>query len=316
MSQISVGTFFKENKERLKLALIAGNKGLDNLILSLEINRPGLVLTGFVDLFTYSRIQLMGNTELLYLDSLNKKEKIEAFNIICQFDLPCIFFTNGKCPHTELVDICEKNCIPIIVTSLPTTQFVHLMNYYLEDFFAQSDTIHGTLIDVYGIGLLFTGRPGIGKSEVCLDLIERGHRLIADDIVHIVRKSRGIIMGTGNELTRSMLEIRGVGIVNVQKMFGIRAVRKQKRIEIEIRLVDWDENVALNRTGLEEEISTFLDVDIARVNVPIHPGKYIAVIVESIALNHLLKTTGFNAAQELSQRQLEKIKSNERNQKH
>ncbi|MFC1541156.1 HPr(Ser) kinase/phosphatase [Candidatus Latescibacterota bacterium] len=316
MSQISVGTFFKENKVRLKLKLISGKKGLDNLILSLEINRPGLVLTGFVDLFTYSRIQLMGNTELLYIDSLDKKEKIEAFNIICQFDIPCIFFTNGKCPPSELINICEKNCIPIIVTSLPTTQFVHLMNYYLEDFFAQSETIHGTLIDVYGIGLLFTGRPGIGKSEVCLDLIERGHRLIADDIVHIVRKSRGIIMGTGNELTRSMLEIRGVGIVDVQKMFGIRAVRKQKRIEIEIRLVDWDENVALNRTGLEEEISTFLDVDIARVNVPIHPGKYIAVIVESIALNHLLKTTGFNAAQELSQRQIEKIKLNERKQKH
>ena len=313
MSHIKVSTFLEENRDRLKLDLIAGEKGLNNKIISLELNRPGLALTGFVNLFTYSRIQLMGNTELLYLDSLDKYEKIEAFNIICQFDLPCIFFTNGKCPPDELIKICERNGIPLIVSMLPTTQFVHLMNYYLEDIFVPSDAIHGTLVDVYGIGLLFTGRAGIGKSEVCLDLIERGHRLIADDIVHIVRKSRGIIMGSGNELTRSMLEIRGVGIVDVKQMFGIRAIRMQKRIEIEVNLVDWDENVELNRTGLDEQIATILDVDISRVNVPIHPGKYIAVIVESIALNHLLKTSGFNAAQELSQRQIEKIKENERN---
>ena len=313
MSHIKVSTFLEENKDRLQLDLIAGEKGLENKIISLELNRPGLALTGFVNLFTYSRIQLMGNTELLYLDSLDQNEKIEAFNIICQFDLPCIFFTNGKCPPGELIKICEQNGIPLIVSTLPTTQFVHLMNFFLEDIFVPSDSLHGTLVDVYGIGLLFTGRAGIGKSEVCLDLIERGHRLIADDIVHIVRKSRGIIMGSGNELTRSMLEIRGVGIVDVKQMFGIRAIRMQKRIEIEVNLVDWDENVELNRTGLDEQISTILDVDVSRVNVPIHPGKYIAVIVESIALNHLLKTTGFNAAQELSQRQIEKIKENERN---
>jgi HPr kinase/phosphorylase len=313
VSHIKVSTFLEENKDRLQLDLIAGEKGLENKIISLELNRPGLALTGFVNLFTYSRIQLMGNTELLYLDSLDQNEKIEAFNIICQFDLPCIFFTNGKCPPGELIKICEQNGIPLIVSTLPTTQFVHLMNFFLEDIFVPSDSLHGTLVDVYGIGLLFTGRAGIGKSEVCLDLIERGHRLIADDIVHIVRKSRGIIMGSGNELTRSMLEIRGVGIVDVKQMFGIRAIRMQKRIEIEVNLVDWDENVELNRTGLDEQISTILDVDVSRVNVPIHPGKYIAVIVESIALNHLLKTTGFNAAQELSQRQIEKIKENERN---
>ncbi len=313
MHIITVDRFIEENKNRLKLDIISGAKGLDNKIVSLELNRPGLALTGFVNLFTYSRMQLVGNTELLYLDSLDDQEKIEAFNIICQFDLPCIFFTNGKCPPVELVNICERNCIPLIVTKLPTTQFVHLINYYLEDYFAPSNTVHGTLVDVYGIGMLFTGRAGIGKSEVCLDLIERGHRLIADDIVHIVRKSRGIIVGSGNELTRSMLEIRGVGIVDVKQMFGIRALRMQKRIEVEVNLIDWDDNLKFNRTGLDEEISTILDVDIAKVNVPIHPGKYIAVIVESIALNHLLKTTGFNAAHELSQRQLDKIKENERN---
>jgi len=309
---IIVSNFLSENKKRLNLDLIAGQKGLDSIIISLELNRPGLALAGFIDLFTYNRVQLIGNTELLYLNSLQKKEKIEAFEIICQFDIPCIFFTNGKYPAPELVNVCEEKDIPLIITSLTTTEFVHLLNYYLEDIFAPSTTVHGTLMDVYGIGLLFTGRPGIGKSEVSLDLIERGHRLVADDIVHIVRKLRGTIVGTSNELTRSLLEIRGVGIVDVKQMFGIRAVRLQKRIEIEVQLVDWDENKQLDRIGLGEEISTILDVDIRRVEVPIYPGKYIAVIVESIALNHILKTSGYDAAKELSQRQIEKIKSREK----
>ncbi len=315
MGFIKVSAFLSENKERLNLDLIAGQKGLDNIIISLELNRPGLVLAGFIDLFTYNRVQLIGNTELLYLNSLQKKEKIEAFEIICQFDIPCIFFTNGKYPTPEIVNVCEEKDIPLIVTSLTTTEFVHMLNYYLEDIFAPPTTVHGTLMDVYGIGLLFTGRPGIGKSEVSLDLIERGHRLVADDIVHIVRKLRGTIVGTSNELTRSLLEIRGVGIVDVKQMFGIRAIRLQKRIEIEVQLVDWDENKQLDRIGLGEEISTILDVDIRRVEVPIYPGKYIAVIVESIALNHILKTSGYNAAKELSQRQIEKIKSRKKRKK-
>jgi HPr kinase/phosphorylase len=172
--------------------------------------------------------------------------------------------------------------------------------------------MHGTLVDVYGMGLMFTGRPGIGKSEVTLDLIERGHRLVADDVVHIFRKSRGIIVGTGNELTRSLIEIRGVGIVDVQQMFGVRATRIQKRIEIEVQLIDWDDSRTLNRTGLDEAYATILDVEIPKVEVPIYPGKYVAVIVESIALNHLLKLRGYNAAQELARRQLELIRENEK----
>jgi len=312
---LKVGDFYKENKDRLSLELITGRKCLDNVIISHELNRPGLALAGFVDLFTYNRIQLIGNTEILYLNSLTARDRLEAFNIICQFDIPCIIFTNGKHPPRDIINLCKERCIPVIVTGLSTTHFVHLFSYYIEDIFADNTTIHGTLVDVYGIGLLFTGRPSIGKSEVALDLIERGHRLVADDIVHIVRKSRGIIVGTSNELTRSLLEIRGVGIVDVKQMFGVRAIRRQKRIEIEVRLVDWDEQKSMNRTGLEDELTTILDVDISCVEVPIYPGKYVAVIVESIALNHLLKTVGYNAAQELAKRQLEKIKLHGKNPK-
>jgi len=309
---ITVEKTLLENATRLGLKLIAGEKGVGNVIISPELNRPGLALTGFVDLFTYNRVQLIGNTELLYLQTLPEKRRKEAFEIICQFDLPAIIFTNGIVPDEDIIDICNGQDIPLIISSLTTTQFVHLFSYYLEDIFAPSTTIHGSLVDVYGMGLLFTGRAGIGKSEVSLDLVERGHRLVADDIIHVIRKSRGIIVGTSSELTRSMLEIRGVGIVDVQKMFGIRAIRKQKRIEIEVQLVDWDSSKVMDRTGLDEKISTFLDVDIAKVVVPIYPGKYIAVIVESIALNHLLKTHGFHAAQDLARRQLEQIKENEK----
>ncbi len=312
LKTITIGTFLSENKERLGLDLIAGKNGLNNFIVSPELNRPGLALAGFVDLFSYNRVQLLGNTEMLYLDTLPKQERIESIEIICQFDLPCILITNGIPAPEEMIDICKEKKIPLIVSSLPTTQFVHLYSYYLEDIFAQSEVMHGTLMDVYGMGLLFVGRPGIGKSEVSLDLVERGHRLVADDIVYIVRKSRGIIVGTGNEMTRSLIEIRGVGIVDVQKMFGIRATRVQKRIEIEVQLVDWDPNRPMTRTGLEENVATILDVDIPLVEVPIYPGKYIAVIVESIALNQLLKVRGYNAAKELAQRQMEKIRENER----
>jgi len=312
MCGLTVETFLKENSKRLGLELIDGNGGLNNVIISPEINRPSLALSGFVDLFTYNRVQLIGNTELLYINTLEKKKKVEAFEVISQFDLPCVIFTNGKKPQKDLINIFKEKKIPLILSSLNTTQFVHLFSYYLEDIFAPYTVLHGTLVDVYGMGLLFSGRPGIGKSEVTLDLIERGHRLVADDIIHVVRKSRGVIIGTANDMTRSLLEIRGVGIVDVQKMFGIRAIRVQKRIEIEVQLVDWDSNRPIDRTGLEEKISTILDVEISKVEVPIYPGKYIAVIVESIALNHLLKTLGYNAAQALAQRQSEYIKQKEK----
>lgn len=311
MKTITIGTFLAENRERLGLELIAGGDGLDNIIITPELNRPGLALTGFVDLFTYDRVQLLGNTEILYLTNLPRKEQIESFQIICQFELPCIILTNGVQASDFMVDICNDRGIPMVLSSLTTTRFVHLFSHYLEDYFAPSTIMHGTLVDVYGMGLLFVGRPGIGKSEVALDLVERGHRLVADDIVYVIRKSRGIIVGTGNEMTRSLLEIRGVGIVDIQKMFGIRATRVQKRIEIEVQLVDWDPSRPMNRTGVDENVTTVLDVDISRVEVPIYPGKYIAVIVESIALNHLLKTVGFNAARDLAERQLEKIRQNE-----
>jgi len=308
LAGLTIEKFLEENLERLNLKLLAGENGLDNVIITPEFNRPGLALTGFVDLFTYNRVQLIGNTELLYINLLPKKKRIESFEVICQFDLPCIIFTNGILPPPELISICNERDIPLIASSLTTTQFVHLFTYYLEDIFAPATTVHGTLVDVYGMGLLFTGRPGIGKSEVSLDLVERGHRLVADDIVKIIRKARGIIVGTGSELTRSMIEIRGVGIVDLEKMFGVRATRVQKRIEVEVSLIDWDPDKPLDRTGLEDKVSTILDVDIPKVDVPIYPGKYVAVIVESIALNHLLKTRGFNAAKQLAERQMDCIR--------
>jgi HPr kinase/phosphorylase len=162
LKTITIGTFLSENKERLGLEIIAGKNGLNNFIVSPELNRPGLALAGFVDLFTYNRVQLLGNTEMLYLDTLPKKKRIASIEIICQFDLPCILITNGIPAPAEMIEICRAKKIPLIVSSLSTTHFVHLYSYYLEDIFAQSQVMHGTLMDVYGMGLLFVGRPGIG----------------------------------------------------------------------------------------------------------------------------------------------------------
>ena len=299
MRELTVQELLDNTRESLFLTMLAGKNGLNRTLKSTEINRPGLALTGFVELFTYDRLQLFGNTEILYFSHLSKKLRRESFEIICQFNVPCIVFTSNNKPHEELIKCCESRNIPLIVTKLPTTQFINLLFYYTENYFAPEKVIHGTLVDVYGMGLFFSGKSGIGKSEIALDLIERGHRLIADDIVRVKRRSRGVLVGRADRLTQSLLEIRGIGIVDVREMFGVRALRSQKRIEVVVNLMQWEDVEDYSRTGLEESITTILDVDIPQVTIPIFPGKYIAVIVEAVALNHLLKIRGFDAAKEL-----------------
>ena len=299
MQELTIQELLDNTKESLFLSLFAGKGGLNRTLKSTEVNRPGLALTGFVELFTYDRLQLFGNTEILYLSHLSRKKRRESFEIISQFNIPCIVFTGNNQPHEELIKCCEARDIPLIVTRLPTTQFINLLFYYTENYFAPEAVIHGTLVDVYGIGLFFRGKSGIGKSEIALDLIERGHRLVADDIIRVKRRSRGVLVGRADHLTHSLLEIRGIGIVDVKEMFGVRALRSQKRIEVVVDLVLWEDMQDYLRTGLEESITTVLDVDVHQVTVPIFPGKYIAVIVEAVALNHLLKVRGYNAAKEL-----------------
>jgi HPr kinase/phosphorylase len=228
IEHITVGTFFKENKERLKLSLISSENGFNRKIIKSDWHRPGLALAGFVDLFSYDRVQLFGNTEIRYTKSLTDKQLIQSIDRFIEFEIPCIILTNGNKAPKYLIEASRRRYISIFATPLTTTTFTHLMGDYLDLKFAPRTSTHGSLVDVYGIGLLVTGRSGIGKSEVALDLVERGHRLVADDVVIITRTAEDILIGKGSDMSEHHIEIRGVGLVDVKKVFGITGVRLQK----------------------------------------------------------------------------------------
>ena len=302
MSEISIRSLLESYGQQLGLRLRAGDKGLDQTISSSDVQRPALALTGFVDYFTVNLVQILGNIEIQYLRSLSKEKRRAALEIIYQFKLPCVVVTGKGGIVAELKPLAERYNIPLLSSEFETTRFIHLLHFYLDDFFAPQVTLHGTLVDVYGIGLLFTGRSGIGKSEVGLDLVERGHRLVADDTVIITRKSHGFLMGDCPDILQDHMEIRGIGVINVKRMFGVRGVRRQKRVEVMVRLVDWNENAEYERIGLEDTTHVILGVEIPEITVPLFPGKNITVIGETIALNHLLRLDGYHPAREFNGR--------------
>jgi len=305
--ELSIGELVKNYGRLLGLNILAGKGGLDRTINSSDTNRPGLALTGFVELFTVDQVQLLGNTESEYLRSLNRAQRLQALEIIFQFEIPCVVITGRGRIISELRQLAEEHNIPLLRSDFNTAKFNHLLHFYLDDVFAPQVNLHGTLVDVHGIGLLFTGRSAIGKSEVGLDLLERGHRLVADDSVIITRKVQGILVGCPPELLQDHMEIRGIGIVNVKRTFGVRGTRRQKRVEVVVNLVDWDENSVYERVGIDDRTRTILGVELPEKTVPLFPGKYIPVIVETIALNYLLRLDGFHAAQELNERLLKKM---------
>jgi HPr kinase/phosphorylase len=283
-------------KSPVQLTPLTGNIGLQNRISDKNLHRPQLALAGFVELFTYHRVQIFGNTELYYLQSLQIEDRISAFENISRFSIPCIIITNNHQIDNSLIEIAVKQNIAVFVTPFETTKTIALLSDFLDDQFADQAVVHGSFVDVYGVGVLLVGRSGIGKSEIALDLIERGHRLVADDIIMFTKKRENILMGTGTSLVKHFMEIRGLGIINVQKMFGIRAIRYQKRLEIIVELEEWDKDKDYTRTGLDEVPSNLLNVPVSTVKLPIFAGKNVTVITEVIALNYLLKTYGYNAA--------------------
>jgi len=297
---ITVQHFFDAAHDRFKLTLLAGKEGMQNLITDKSLHRPGLALAGYVGLFTYHRVQLFGNTEIFYLRSMPLEDRIKAFSTLASFAIPCIFLTSGHTLDKELLDICDERKIPIFETKFETTKAAYFLSDFLEDQFNPQTVIHGAFVDVYGVGLLFVGRSGIGKSEVALDLIERGHRLVADDVVMVTQKGENILMGAGTDLVRHFMEIRGLGLINVREMFGIRAIRFQKRVEVIVELEEWHTDGDYTRTGLDESTADIIGVDLPHVRLPIITGKNITVIAEVIALNYLLKHYGYDASKEFA----------------
>jgi HPr kinase/phosphorylase len=298
---ITVGFLYETNKARLKLVPLT-NVGFDNTIRDKSIHRPGLALAGYVALFTYDRVQVFGNTEIRYLNSMPLEERVKAFNTLFKFAIPCIFVTNDNPIDQELVQLAADHNVPMFRTSLETTKAVYFLSDFLDDQFSPQTTIHGSFVDVYGLGLLFIGRSGIGKSEIALDLIERGHRLVSDDVVNVTRKGEGILIGAGTDLVKHFMEIRGLGLIDVQSIFGIRAIRFQKRVEVVVELMEWKAAEDFTRTGLDLSMISILDVEVPHIKLPIFPGKNVTVIAEVIALDYLLKHYGYDAAKEFSKR--------------
>jgi HPr kinase/phosphorylase len=299
---ITVGFLYEQTHERFKLKQLNGESGFDNQIKDRNLNRPGLALAGYVELFTYDRVQFMGNTEIRYLNSLRPPQRRASFTSLLEFKIPCIILTNGNVISDELLQAASVKNIPVFGTPFETTKISYFLADFLDDQFSPQIVVHGSLVDVYGAGVLLTGPSGIGKSEIALDLIERGHRLVADDVVMVTRKGEGILMGAGTDLVKHFMEIRGLGLIDVRSMFGIRAIRYQKRIEIVVELEEWKPDQDYTRTGLDEISMTLLDVEIPLVKLPIFPGKNVTVITEVISLNYLLRHYGYDAAKEFSKR--------------
>lgn len=308
MTELPLSTLLKVYGRRLGMRLLAGEKGMNRTINSSDANRPGLTLTGFVEVVTFDLAQILGNHEIEYLRTLTPERRFQALEIIYQFDIPCVVITGRGRLLPELRVLANKHDVPLLRSEFDTTKFIHLLHFYLDDVFAPHATVHGTLMDVHGVGLLFAGRSAIGKSEVGLDLVERGHRLVADDTVIITRQAQGILVGRSPPLLQDHMEIRGIGVVDVKRLFGIGGTRRQKRVEVVVTLVDWDKELNYERIGLEDVVETMLGVEVPEVKIPIFPGKNITVIAETIAFNHLLRVDGYHAALELNKRLIRKMR--------
>lgn len=292
-----------------EIQLICGEEFLENKIISKNLYRPQLVLAGYAGLFSYKQIQIFGNTEYYYLKGLETDKRKEAFESLCHFEIPCIIMTNNHNLDDELKEVAMNEGIPIFRTPYTTSKTTYVLHEFLNDLFAFQATIHGSFVDVYGVGILFIGRSGIGKSEIALDLIERGHRLVADDIVIISKKNETTLMGTGTHLVQHFMEIRGLGMLDISRMFGIRSIRFQKRLEIIVELEEWDDEKEYTRTGMDDEKCDILGVELANIKLPIFSGKNITVIAEVIATNYLLKTYGYIAAEVFAERLTQAIKN-------
>jgi len=266
------------------------------------MSSPGLLLAGFTPRFIGGRLYVLGETEITFLESLDAVGRQQALETLFSYEFPCLFVTKGQQPPPELIDLARKHDVAVVRSKVKTSRFYHRMRPFLEEAFAPQTVIHGSLADVCGVGLLFIGRSGIGKSECVLDLVERGHRLVADDVVRVRRLGQDVLIGRGHEQAQHFMEIRGIGLIDIRALFGIRSVRQQKRIEVVVQLEDWDNQRAYERTGLEGEETTILDVSLPKVVVPLNPGKNITVISEIVAMRHLLRFSGVDSAREFNDR--------------
>jgi HPr kinase/phosphorylase len=308
MSSITVEKLYNDRSRDLELTLLTSDPaGMKRAVQNPELHRPGLALTGFFERFAGKRIQILGETEMAYINRLPVERLREVSQQLFEYGVPVVIVSKSIMPPKEFLEAADRYQTGVFSSRLTTAELTTRLSGYLDHIFAPSVNVHGTLVDVYGVGLLYTGKSGIGKSEVALDLVERGHRLVADDVVKVTRMAPDVIIGSGSELLGHHMEIRGVGIIDVEELFGIRAIRLQKRIEVEVNLTLWSETAEYERLGIEDRMTTIIGVQIPLVKVPISPGKNITVISEVIAMNHMLKVYGENSAVEFTKKLSQKL---------
>lgn len=301
-AQITVQELLEGKSETLELELLTPEVGLDRIIADSDISSPGLALSGYTERFPEGRTQVFGETEMRYLASLDTGRAKELLSELFTFAIPVVFVTKGLPVSDDILSVAREHGVPLVRTMLTTREFYRRVKPYLEGALAPTTQLHGSLADVYGVGLLFMGTSGVGKSECVLDLVERGHRLVADDLVMVSRRGADVLIGRGHELQAHHMEIRGLGIIDVGALFGIRAIRQQKRLEVIVQLEHWADGKEYTRTGLDTSETEVLGVRIPTVTIPLNPGKNITVISEVVAMNHLLKYSGVDTAAAFDQR--------------
>ena len=302
MKSLTVQEILDVKRDTLALEVLTPDASLERRASDPDVSSPGLALAGYTARVPEGRMWVFGETEMTYLSTLSAETAREHLERLFAFDVPVVFVSKGQPVPPAFLEAAHRHGVPVILSHRSTKEVYQRLKPYLEEALAPSTNLHGSLADVYGVGLLFVGDSGVGNSECVLDLVERGHRLVADDLVIASRRGNDVLIGRGHELQRHHMEIRGIGIIDISTLFGVRAIRQQKRIEVVVQLEIWDAARSYSRTGLEEDETEILGVKIPRVTVPLNPGKNITVISEVVAMNHLLKYSGINSAQVFNQR--------------
>jgi HPr kinase/phosphorylase len=297
--QITVRELAADDGGHLKLQFLAGDAGLDRKITAHRIQKPGLAMTGYVDFMKAGRVQVLGSTEIDYLELLEPQRRHEILEVLCNRPVACFVITGRAAVLDDLVGLCDSHGTPLFRTSLVSSEFIDRITMFLDRHLALRTSLHGVLMDVYGIGVLITGDSGVGKSECALDLVVRGHRLVSDDVVEIRRRRGDILLGEGPELIRHHMELRGLGVINIEHLFGAASIRARKRIELVVRLEKWAERGKYERLGLDEETKEIMGIELPLVRLPVASGRNLSILIEVAARNLILKLTGYHPAEDM-----------------
>jgi HPr kinase/phosphorylase len=304
---LSLQEILNDSEYGLGLSLLAGERGLSHRISSSRIQKPGLALAGYTEHLHPSRIQVLGNTEISYLEQINDQVAIDSIRKLCSFPISCFILTKGLLPPQILLDQAEASGIPVLNTHHQSSTFISLITKFLEERLLPTTHMHGVLMDVLGVGILLSGKSGIGKSECALDLVIRGHRLVADDMIFIKKKMPAALVGQSEEAIQHLMEIRGLGIINIKDLYGVSSIREKKIIDMQLELVEWDPDHEYDRLGVDDRRVTILGVEIPHICIPVRPGRNLGSIIEVAARNFLLKGMGYHSARDFQERLLARM---------